>query len=39
MVSSNALPCSLESSYKSFNLYDVEFDLCLVLGVLVFHPL
>jgi hypothetical protein len=37
MVSSNAYPCSLESSYKSFHRYDVEFDLCWVLRVLVFH--
>jgi hypothetical protein len=35
MVSSNAYPYSLELSYKSFHLYDVEFDLC---WVLVFHP-
>jgi hypothetical protein len=37
MVSSIAQPCTLESSYKSFDLYDVEFDLCGVLRVLVFH--
>jgi hypothetical protein len=37
MVSSNAKLCSLESSYKYFHLYDVEFDLCGVLRVLVFH--
>jgi hypothetical protein len=39
MVSRFSWPCSHELSYKSFIYYDVEFSVCLVLRVLVFHPL